>query len=297
MLDLTPGNEPGRDAVTLLSGGGTRSGLFAWKGKKMPESELANVIYETRDRVAWITVNRPEKLNALDRRTMEEIDRVNQTAQQDPDVGVVVITGAGEKAFVAGADIKEMSSLGPREAQTFSRFLQQCLDRLEQSGKPVVAAVNGFALGGGCELAMACHVRIAAATARFAQPEVNLGLIPGAGGTQRLQRLVGRGRALDLILSGEMIDAAEAHRVGLVSRVVPATELVSEVESYARTLNSKSPVALSRALEAVPVSGEVSMSEGLRLEAGLFGLCFATEDMREGTRAFLEKREPSFPGR
>jgi enoyl-CoA hydratase len=208
-----------------------------------------------------------------------------------------VITGAGEKAFVAGADIAEMAALDPHQAQLFSHELRESFDTLEHAGKPVIAAVNGFALGGGCELAMACHVRIAADTAKFGQPEVGLGLIPGAGGTQRLPRLVGRGRALDLILTGEMIDAAEAYRIGLVTRVVPATELASATAAYAAKLLSKGPVALSRALEAVISGGEMALHDGLRFEASLFGLGFATEDMREGTRAFVEKRKPRFPGR
>jgi len=257
----------------------------------------ANVRYALSGRTAWITVDRPAKLNALDRATMEEIDRAVAKALVDPEVGVVVITGEGEKAFVAGADIEEMSGLNARAAQEFSLFLQSCLNRIDRAPKPVVAAVNGFALGGGCELACACHVRVAADTARFGQPEVNLGLIPGAGGTQRLQRLVGRGTALHLILSGEMIDAAEALRIGLVERVVPLAELRSTVEKYAANLLAKSPVALARALDAVRAGGEVALDEGLRLEASQFGLCFATDDMREGTRAFLEKRKPRFHGR
>jgi len=255
------------------------------------------VLYEVGDRVAWVTINRPDKLNALDRATMTAIDRAVGEALAADDVGVIVLTGAGEKAFVAGADIEEMAALDARDAQEFSRFLQACLDRIERSPKPVIAAINGFALGGGCEVAMACHLRIASERARFGQPEVNLGLIPGAGGTQRLQRIVGRGRALDLILSGEMIEATEAHRIGLVNRVVPPGDLREEVDRYAAVLNSKSPVALARVLEAVLSGGEVSMNEAMRLEAGLFGLCFATEDMREGTRAFLEKRKASFSGR
>ncbi len=256
-----------------------------------------NVLYETSDRVAWITVNNPDKLNALDRATVTEIAAASRQAQDDEAVHVIVLTGAGEKAFVAGADIKEMAGLSPLEAQSFSRFLQHSLDALERSSKPVIAAVNGFALGGGCELALACHVRIAADTARFGQPEVALGLMPGAGGTQRLQRVVGRGRALDLILSGEMIDAAEAHRIGLANQVVPAAELHSAVETYAGKLCSKSPLALARCIEAVVSGGETSQQEAMLLEAGLFGLCFATEDMREGTTAFLEKRKADFPGR
>jgi enoyl-CoA hydratase len=256
-----------------------------------------NVLYESAGAAAWITVNRPDKLNALNRATVEEIVAAVERAQQDDEVRVIVVTGAGEKAFVAGADIKEMSSLTPGEAQSFSRFLQQSMDGLERSAKPVVAAINGFALGGGCELALACHVRIAADTARFGQPEVSLGLMPGAGGTQRLQRVVGRGRALDLILSGDMIDAAEAHRIGLANRVVPAAELRDTVERYAKTLAAKSPMAIARSIEAIVSGGETSQNEAMVLEAGLFGLCFSTEDMREGTTAFLEKRKPDFPGR
>ncbi len=256
-----------------------------------------NVLYEAADGTAWITVNKPQKLNALDRATVEDIAAAALKAGSDPDVRVIVLTGAGEKAFVAGADIEQMSTLDPGAAQEFSRFLQTSLDALERSPKPVVAAVNGFALGGGCELALACHVRIAADTARFGQPEVSLGLMPGAGGTQRLQRVVGRGRALDLILSGEMIDAAEAHRIGLANRVVPAAELRSSVAAYAANLCTKSPLALARCIEAVVSGGETSQGEAMILEAGLFGLCFATEDMREGTAAFLEKRKADFPGR
>ena len=262
----------------------------------MGPNRFENLQYESNQRTAWITINRPEKLNALNRRTVEIVAAV-QAAVADPDVGVIVLTGAGEKAFVAGADIREMSTLNAQQGQEFSRFLQDSVDRLERSPKPVIGAVNGFALGGGCEIALACHLRIAAETARFGQPEVNLGLIPGAGGSQRLQRVVGRGRALEMILSGEMIDAAEALRIGLVSRVVPAAELRATVEGYASNLNSKSPLALARALEAVIAGGEMAQADGLRFEAALFGLCFATEDMREGTAAFLEKRKASFPGR
>ncbi len=263
----------------------------------MQESALENVTYSIRENAAWVTVNRPNKLNALNRKTVEEIVDGVGRGIASPDAAAVVLTGAGDKAFIAGADIKEMSELSASEAQEFSHFLQQSLDRLERSDKPVIAAVNGFALGGGCELAMACHVRIASESALLGQPEVNLGLIPGAGGTQRLQRLVGRGRALDLILSGRNIDAAEAHRIGLVDRVVSGDELVATVDGYVKTLAKKSPSALSRALEAVISGGETSLSEAQRLEASLFALCFATEDMREGTRAFLEKRKPRFSGR
>jgi enoyl-CoA hydratase len=263
----------------------------------MAQDRCENLLYETRDGAAWITIHRPDKLNALNRAVVGEIVAARDLAVNDPEVGVLVLTGSGDKAFVAGADIEEMATLGAAEAQQFARFLQQSMDRLEQSPKPVIAAINGFALGGGCELALACHLRLAADSARFGQPEVNLGLIPGAGGTQRLQRVVGRGRALELILTGEMIDAAEAHRIGLVNRVAPRGQLRERVEQWVKTLLGKSPLALSRALEAVISGGECAQAEGLRLEASLFGLCFATEDMQEGTRAFLEKRKPSFSGR
>lgn len=263
----------------------------------MVRDAFVNLTYETRERTAWLTVSRPEKLNALNRDTMREIGEAVHRALVDPEVGVLVVTGAGEKAFVAGADIQEMAGLDPWQAQQFSRFLTETLHKIERAHKPVIAAVNGFALGGGCELALACHIRIASESARFAQPEVNLGLIPGAGGTQRLQRVVGRGRALDLILTGDMIDSAEAYRIGLVNRVVPPAALYREVSVYAETLNAKSPQALARVLEALVSGGEMPQSEAMRFESSLFGLCFATEDMREGTRAFLEKRKARFTGR
>lgn len=263
----------------------------------MSDSDRGPVLYEPDDGIAWITIHRPEKLNALDAATMSALGDAAQRAIEDSAIRVIAITGAGERAFVAGADIAAMARLDALEGQRFSRFLHAGLDRLERSPKPVVAAVNGFALGGGCELAMACHVRIASDRAKFGQPEVNLGLIPGAGGTQRLPRLVGRGRAIDLILGGHMIDAAEAYRIGLVDRVVPAEELRGAVTDYARNLMSKSPTALARALDAILSGGEMAQDDALRAEAALFGLCFATADMREGTSAFLEKRTPGFPGK
>lgn len=263
----------------------------------MPERPFTNLSYEVGGGAAWITIARPEKLNALNRAIIEELCVALGMAVGDPGARVIVVTGSGTRAFVAGADIAEMAAFTPQQGQEFSKFLQDSFNRLERAPKPVVAAVNGLALGGGCELAMACHVRIAADTAQFGQPEVGLGLIPGAGGTQRLQRLVGRGRALDLILSGQPVDAAEALRIGLVTRVVPAPVLRQAVERYVETLVGKSPRAHARALEAVLAAGELDLAQGQRIEAALFGLCFATEDMREGTRAFLEKREASFPGR
>jgi len=246
---------------------------------------------------AWLTINRPEKLNALNRKTVEEIATATVTAIENPEVRVLILTGAGDKAFVAGADIGEMASLDPQEGQEYGQFLQKSLDVLERSPKPVIASVNGFALGGGCELAMACHVRIASENARFGQHEVGLGLIPGAGGTQRLQRLVGRGVALELILSGAMISAAEAHRIGLVNRVVPAADLEARTMDWAGEFSTKSPVAMARAIEAIISGGDLPQDDAMRLEAALFGLSFATADMKEGTTAFLEKRKPVFPGK
>ena len=263
----------------------------------MSAPQPSPVLLDVEGGVAWLTVNRPDKLNALNRAIVEEIARAARRAIEDPAVGVLVVTGQGEKAFVAGADIAEMAALDPRGAESFAHELQESFAVLERSPKPVVAAVNGFALGGGCELALACHVRIAADTARFGQPEVGLGLIPGAGGTQRLPRLIGQGRALDLILTGEVVDAVDALRIGLVDRVVPAAELRATVAAYGAKLLTRSGIALSRALEAVLSGAGMALPDALRLEASLFGLGFATEDMREGTRAFLEKRKPRFAGR
>jgi len=255
------------------------------------------VNYEARDGVARLTVNRPEKLNALDRQTMRDIDGAVGAAGDDPSIGVLVVTGMGDKAFVAGADIAELSSQTPVEGAAYARLGQAVLGRLERLGKPSIAAINGYALGGGLELAMACTLRVASESARLGQPEVALGIIPGYGGTQRLARLVGPGRALELILTGEPIDAREAHRIGLVNRVVPAAELPSAAEAMARTLLSRGPLALRYALQAVHEGLQMTLSEGLAMEAALFGLTCATEDMREGTRAFVEKRKANFKGR
>jgi enoyl-CoA hydratase len=260
-------------------------------------SEPVRVICETKDGVARLTVNRPEKLNALDRQTMKEIDAAVGAAGQDPAVGVLVVTGAGDKAFVAGADIAELSSQTPVEGAAYARLGQAVLARLERLGKPSIAAINGYALGGGLELAMACTLRVASETARLGQPEVALGIIPGYGGTQRLARLVGPGRALEMVLTGEPIDAREAHRIGLVNRVVPHAELAGAVETLARTLLTRGPAALRFALQAVHEGLQMTLDEGLSMEAALFGLSCATEDMREGTRAFVEKRKPVFKGR
>lgn len=263
----------------------------------MSEPAWDNLRWEVQGATAWLVIDRPERLNALDRQTVSELHAAVRRAIEVPEVRVIAITGGGEKAFVAGADISEMSGLGAEAGQAWAHELHACLGQIERSPKPVIAAIRGYALGGGCELALACHLRVAATSARFAQPEVGLGLIPGAGGTQRLPRIVGRGRALDLILRGETIDAEEALRIGLVTRVVPPAELRDVVESLAVTLSSRSPLALARALEAVLVGSECGLDDALRMEAALFGLCFASEDMREGTRAFLEKRKPVFTGR
>ncbi|HKB07731.1 MAG TPA: enoyl-CoA hydratase-related protein [Candidatus Polarisedimenticolia bacterium] len=256
-----------------------------------------SVLVETKERIARITINRPEKLNALDRRTMQEIDRIVTAAGDDPSIGVLILTGAGEKAFVAGADIGELSSQTPVEGTAYARAGQAVLTRLERLGKPSIAAINGYALGGGLELAMACTLRLASESAKLGQPEVALGIIPGYGGTQRLARLVGAGRALELILTGEPIDAREAHRIGLVNRVVPAADLLPAAESTARTILTRGPVAVRYALQAVHEGLQMTQDEGLSMEAALFGLSCATEDMREGTRAFVEKRKPVFKGR
>lgn len=255
------------------------------------------VLYESKDGIARLTINRPEKLNALDRLTMQEIDRAVAAAGDDASAGVLIVTGMGEKAFVAGADIGELALQTPVEGAAFARRGQEVLNRLERLGKPSIAAINGYALGGGLELAMACTLRVAADTARLGQPEVTLGIIPGYGGTQRLSRLVGAGRALEILLSGEPIDAREAHRIGLVNRVVPAAELTAAAEALARMLLSRAPVALRYALQAVHEGLQMTLAEGLSMEAALFGLTCATEDMREGTRAFVEKRKPLFSGR
>lgn len=247
--------------------------------------------------VALVTVNRPAVLNALNAQTVDELRRAFLELRHEAAIRAVILTGAGEKAFVAGADIGELARLDATTAHDLARRGQHVLDLVEHLGKPVIAAVNGFALGGGCELAMACTFRLAADTARLGQPEINLGLIPGYAGTQRLTRLVGRDRALDLVLTGRHVTAAEALAMGLVTRVVPAASLLDEARTLAMTLASKPPVAVRYALEAVQRGGEMPFADGCALEATLFGLAAATEDMREGTRAFLEKRPPAFTGK
>jgi len=247
------------------------------------------------DRVATLTVNRPDKLNALNAATIGELgDAIDEIRQRD-DIGGAILTGAG-RAFVAGADISELAAQTPMQAKQRALRGQQIFRRFETSPKPVIAAVNGFALGGGCELAMSCHLRIASEAAKFGQPEVKLGICPGYGGTQRLPRLVGMGRALQLLMTGEMIDAAEAFRIGLVNRVVPAAELLTAADALLRQMLGNGPLALASCIEAVVRGTETSLEDGLNLEANHFALLSGSQDMAEGTRAFLEKRAPSFAG-
>ncbi|RKY24596.1 MAG: enoyl-CoA hydratase [Planctomycetota bacterium] len=256
-----------------------------------------NLLYEAKERLAIVTVNRPKVLNALNGETISELTDVFLKIKQDDDVAVVILTGAGEKAFVAGADIGELAQKNPLTGKEFVLRGQMCLNIIENLGKPVIAAINGFALGGGCEIAMACTMRIAAENAKLGQPEINLGVIPGFGGTQRLPRLVGKGMAMELALTGEMISAEDACRLGLVNKVVPQGEAFSEAEKMAKKILSKSPAITRLILEAINRGTEVGLLEGLNLEANLFGMACSTEDMKEGTRAFLEKRKPDFTGK
>jgi enoyl-CoA hydratase len=256
----------------------------------------STLLFELTDGVCRITVNRPDKLNALDAIVIAELGDAVTRIETDSAVRGVVVTGAGTKAFVAGADISELSGQSPIEGKARAEAGQRVFRRLEQCRKPVIAAVNGFALGGGCELAMACHIRIASDQAKFGQPEVKLGITPGYGATVRLPRLVGRGRALELLLTGRMIDAEEAFRIGLVNRIVPGDRLQTECEGMLRTILQNGPLALRACLETVDAGLDVSLDQALQLEANQFGLLSATADMREGTRAFLEKRKASFTG-
>ena len=257
---------------------------------------LENVLYEKRGATAYVTVNRPKVLNALNHRTWADLRTAFEDARRDAAVRGVIVTGAGGKAFIAGADIGELATLTAVEAEDSTRDGQAVLDLIENLGKPVIAAVNGFALGGGCETAMACTIRVASESAKFGQPEVKLGIIPGAGGTQRLPRLVGKGRALQLILSAEIISAQEGYRIGLVNEVVPSADLIQRAEAILAQINSNAPLAVKFSLEAVNQGLETSQSEGLLLESSLFAICAASEDKREGTSAFLEKRAPQFHG-
>ena len=256
-----------------------------------------NLLYQVQDGVALVTVNRPEKYNALNRQVIAELEQCVAEVERDPAVRAVIVTGAGEKAFVAGADINELAALEPIVARDHAARGQRLFTRIENLSKPVIAAINGFALGGGLELAMACGLRVASENARLGQPEVKLGILPGYGGTQRLPRLVGKGAALGMLLTGEPITAQEAYRIGLVQQVTAPGELLGAARQWAAKMLVKAPLALSLCLEAVNRGLEMPLDEAMAFEAAQFGLSCATEDMREGTRAFLEKRKAAFQGR
>jgi enoyl-CoA hydratase len=256
-----------------------------------------NLIFEQKKNIAFIIINRPDKLNALNKETLSEIGQAFDEIKNDDSIRGVIITGSGEKAFVAGADILEISTLDNISGTEFALEGQEVFNKIEQCKIPVVAAVNGFALGGGCELALACHIRYASENAKFGQPEVNLGIIPGFGGTQRLSRIIGKGRALELLMSGNMVDADEALRIGLVNKVLAQSELIAESEKLLNTILSKGPYAVSMIIEAVNEGLDKKLDAALNHEANLFGQTCATEDMREGTIAFLEKRKSDFKGK
>ena len=263
----------------------------------MAYENLENVRVEARDGVLIVTVDRPKVLNALNEQTVTELERVFLEARSDEAIRAVILTGGGEKAFVAGADIGELAKMTPLTGKDVARRGQQVLNTIERMPKPVIAAINGFALGGGCEIALACHIRIASEKAQLGLPEVTLGIIPGYGGTQRMARLLGKGKALELILTGDRVPAAEAERIGLVNKVVPAEQLMSFAEEMARRIASRGPIAVRSAIEAVMSGSDMGFEEGQVLEATLFGLLAATDDMKEGMSAFLEKRQAEFKGR
>jgi enoyl-CoA hydratase len=256
-----------------------------------------NLLYAKRDRIGFITFNRPKVLNALNRKTMEELNQLLISAREDEDVRVLILTGAGEKSFVAGADIGELAMQTPVSGRETALFGQSVLHRLETLGKPSIAAINGFALGGGCEVALACSMRLASRTAKLGQPEVKLGILTGYGGSQRLSRLCGKGVAHELCLTGEMISADEALHIGLVNHVYEPAELLPAAETLAKKIIANAPLAVKFTMEAIERGVEMPQEEGQFLEATLFGICAATEDMREGTRAFLEKRPAQFRGK
>ena len=259
--------------------------------------QLQNILYEKKGPIAYATLNRPKVLNALNQAVFAELRATFEDVRDDSNMRGVILTGSGEKAFAAGADIAEMSSYTASQAEEATRRAQSVTELIENMGKPVIAAVNGFALGGGCELAMACTIRIAAESAKFGQPEVKLGIMPGAGGTQRLPRLVGKGRALQLILSGEVISAQEAYRIGLVNEVVPLSDLMSRSEAILNQILANAPLGVKFSIDAVNKGLDGSVSEGLLIEASLFGICAGSDDKKEGTSAFLAKRAPQFQGR
>src|SRR6184192_2713763 len=258
---------------------------------------FSNILFEKKNSIAYVTVNRPKVLNALNMATMEELRAAFHDIKNDAGVRVVILTGAGEKAFIAGADIGELAQHDAVSSKEYTHRGQSVLNLIENLGKPVIACINGFALGGGCEIAMACTMRLASANAKLGQPEVKLGIIPGYGGTQRLPRLVGKGVAMQLLLTGEMINAQEAYRIGLVNEVVPPAELLPRAEAIAQKIIANAPLAVQYTMEAVNKGMEMALAEGLYLEAVLFGVSCATEDKKEGTTAFLEKRQAQFKGK
>ena len=252
------------------------------------------ISFEIKYKTGIVKINRPDKLNALNQEILDELKVIFNSIKTDENIDVMIITGAGDKAFVAGADISELNKLDANNGKEFALKGQEVFSLIENLGKPVIAAVNGFALGGGCELALACHIRFASVNAKFSQPEVSLGIIPGYGGTQRLARLVNSGRAAEMILTGDMIDAQEAYRIGLVNKVYSSDELMHKTLELAEKITSKGQAAVRMALETIVAAGEMNRSEGLKLEAELFGDCCGTDDFKEGTSAFLEKRKPRF---
>ena len=256
-----------------------------------------NILLEKKNSIAYVTVNRPKVLNALNGATIEELRNAFHELKHDASIRVVILTGAGEKAFVAGADIGELAQRDPVSGKEFAHRGQNVFNLIENLGKPVIACVNGFALGGGCELALACTMRLASENAMFGQPEVKLGILPGYGGTQRLPRLVGKGLAMQMVLAGEMMTAQEAHRIGLVNEVTAAAELIPRAEAIAAKMIANAPLAVQYAMEAVNKGMEMTLAEGMFIEATLFGVCCATEDKKEGTTAFLEKRPAAFKGK
>jgi len=258
---------------------------------------FSNILFDVTEGMATITINRPDKLNALNRATLDELNEVLKKIEQNAEIKSIIITGSGEKAFVAGADIAEIAKLNEKSGEEFSLYGQAILNRIENNTRPVLAAVNGFALGGGCELALACHIRIASENAKFGQPEVSLGVIPGFGGTQRLPRLVGKGKGLELCLTGNIIDAQEAYRIGLVNAVVPMNQLKSAAENMLRIIMLKGPIAVAKVIESINKGLDRDLRDALQLEAKFFAGTCATEDKQEGTKAFLEKRTANFSGK
>ncbi len=259
--------------------------------------DFQNILFELKENIAIITINRPDKLNALNYQTMYELEEVFTAIKEDDTVYSVIITGSGEKAFIAGADINELHKLEALTGLTFAQKGQHVFNLIENLGKPVIAAVNGFALGGGCEISLACHIRLASENAKFGQPEVNLGIIPGYGGTQRLTRLINSGRAMEMILTGDMIDAHEAYRIGLVNKVFPQNELLDKAYEMAVKIGTKGQIAVRLSVQAINAADQLHEREGLNYEAQLFAVCCGTEDHKEGTKAFLEKRKPVFKGK